>query len=886
METKFYDKNCITLDGRMDEPVWETAKEYTNFTEFRMGGGALVEPQTSFKILPCEDRIFVGVKCYEPEMEEAKKVMNSHNGWGNPAIEIFFSPTGTTFDFYHFFISMNGVDTITNYYEEGGNITPDRYAPDWKSAVYYGEDYWSVEAEFPLTAFYMTVQNRWNDTWLFNIGRSRTMWNYTSKWYDYFYSTWSPLYMGFKDVKNFNSISGFPMRRECDDVCIHSATAKLEERVSDGYRGTMNVRVNCSVGGDFIVTTDHSEPVQVTLQPGTNEVPVPCHFADLNRYSVALGAKRISDGVEFKRHYPVTAVYEPIKLHMTLPEYRNNFYPGQDYSKVVGTVTATKAVTVMLEGPGIETQVITPDAEGNFTFETPNFQEGTAILTVSTVTDELVKKIRRLPPSKHMMTWISGGNLIVNGKPVMRRDMFSPYYAGGVAFQRRYDADNLYITKELKSQVGGMQPGCLIGPSEQPGGEATKDGKPSEEMLRKIDELIEKNADSDFAYYYISDEPECRGLSTIYFEHLYEYVAEKDPYHVLLSASRDPNQYLGIADWFENHAYINPFMDENGKRTYARTFNTLGGYVDKISSLNLPDKCGGFMPTFFSNKGSSPLSDYPTLEELICHTWAGMIHGAKSVCPYAYHDVNDRPHLYEGARFLFSSLEAVEDIMLFAERTQLARTDEYEVMHYDYNGEKMFVLVNFIDAPQRVTVENLSGEWYNFRHEGMITGNTFDLKPFEVVIGTSKKRDAGLPTYEEVAALVDKLEYERTHRRNLLFDRQQDIEFSTSGVVRPHKLFDGVRDNYAWSCNFGDKFLELDLTKVKPTFNTVIVYGYNIEDMTLQVRNNDELSVPAMDVAQTDEYAITFTMKEAISPDCLRFEFPKDRVEVYEIEVF
>ena len=57
----------IVLDGRMDEPVWATLEEQTGFKELGCHGGRLVEQQTFFKVLPCEDRVYVGIKCVEPD---------------------------------------------------------------------------------------------------------------------------------------------------------------------------------------------------------------------------------------------------------------------------------------------------------------------------------------------------------------------------------------------------------------------------------------------------------------------------------------------------------------------------------------------------------------------------------------------------------------------------------------------------------------------------------------------------------------------------------------------------------------------------------------------------------------------------------------------------
>ena len=48
-----------------------------------------------------------------------------------------------------------------------------------------------------------------------------------------------------------------------------------------------------------------------------------------------------------------------------------------------------------------------------------------------------------------------------------------------------------------------------------------------------------------------------------------------------------------------------------------------------------------------------------------------------------------------------------------------------------------------------------------------------------------------------VVALVDKLEYERTHSGNLLYDHAADIKLTSSETYRftYYKLFDGMKDN-------------------------------------------------------------------------------------------
>ncbi len=875
METKLYSKDCITLDGRMDEPVWDSVKTYTGFKHLGTYTEAAAARQTCFKIIPCEDRIYVGIKCMTDNMEALKNA--AAGSWGTPAIELFLSPSGNPYDFYQFFVGSKGA-SIALYFEECGVTKPDPYAPHWNSAVYMGEDYWSTEIELPLTAFYMTSHDRWRDTWLVNVARTHVT---TPQ-----YSTWSWLKSRFSESNNFTSVEGFPIRPIADDLCITSVTADITEQTAESYQGTMKVLTKNAVAGTYEFSSSFADTVTVKLEEGVNEFTVPCRFEDTTRYRVDITLKRAEDGKEFKRWYPVIVTYEPIVVKFSLPEYRSNFYPGQDATRIVGKVIAAKPVTLKLEGPGIETTVVSPDAEGNFSFDTPNFEIGDAYLTATIDGYETVKKIRHLAPTGHMMSWISGGNLIVNGEPLLRRNMYAEYYMGGEAFRRKYDADDLHQTLEIVGQTGWLEPERLIKGSGAPGKEATLDKKPCEEMLQKIDETLEANKDRDFAYYYISDEPECRGLSRIYLGHLYDYIAEKDPYHVILSASRNAGEMVGIADWFETHPYINPNTEPDGTRVYARKISTMGKFVDDVIKLNRPDKCIGFLPTCFAGMAGKP-EPYPTFDEYICHTWAGMIRGGKTLNPYAYHDMNDRASMYEGTRYIFSSFEALDKLVLLAERTVLVKDQEVEAVLYKLGEEKMFVAVNMTNEPKKITLEGISGTWNEFRHNRTISGNTFTLKPLEVLIGTTEVKDKDLPTYQEVAELIDKQEYERTHGGSLLFERRNDIKITSSGSIGwIRKLFDGVSDNLGWT-QVGDmeKYVELDLTNVKPSFTKVVVNGWHIEDAKLILKNGDKALEPVAEV-QTEEFATTFLLKEAVTPDALRLEFSQKHVELYEISVF
>ena len=884
MTKKFFPDDCITLDGRMDEAVWNEVPEYTGFTTMKKLGGNLVNDQTFVKILPCNNYIYFGIKCMDANMEFAKNYVSRDIYSGN-SVEVFLSPANTVSQIYNFALTIDGFKQTICYLEGGG--VKEIYNPQWNYALHFAEDHWSVEIEFPLTAFYHTDNEVWSDVWLVNVIRNRpTTQKHFSGATIFENSTWAKPYDHYLKPDSFLSMNDMPIRPIRDGIRLASVSLDLDEKTDTDYRGTMYISISSAVEDTFIFNSDFSEETTVTLQAGVNTVAVPCCVEELKRYEMAMEFKRTSDGKPFKFFFPVTSTFEPIRIDFTLPEYRTNFYPGQDFSKIVGKVTSRKAVTLKLEGGGMQTKVIKPDADGNFTFETPDFQKGSeAILTATTDSWEIKKTMRNLVPNGRTMSWISGGNLVVNGKPVLRRNMYATYYNGGEAFRRRYDADNLHETRFVTWKT--TQPGVMIPGSQafnaSTKGETTQDRVPSDEMLRKLDAALESYKNTDYVYNHTWDEPEYNHCSLIYMKHIYDYLCEKDPYHVVENATHNPEWYINFCDWMEADPYLGAMITDKGERIYSKACNKLPGYIDAAVEMNLPNKSIGIVSTCFAYRWVDLAHDYPTFDEMIASNWVMFNHGAKTASAYAYHDMNDRPQLYEGTRYIFASLETLEAPILFGERKVLLRNENVDAALYEYGNDTFFALVNQTGETQTVTLDGISGTWYHFRHNRTFADNTFTLKPFEVVIGTRAQKDRYLPTYQQTVALIERLEAERCASRSLLFGREADI---VTNPPKMYKLFDGVKDNLAKEMRGKDLFVEIDLTKVKPTFSTIVLNGWHLEGTTVKVRTGDEWTELEPAQVQSEEFGMTYILKEAISPDALRFDIPQERIELYELEVF
>ena len=218
-------------------------------------------------------------------------------------------------------------------------------------------------------------------------------------------------------------------------------------------------------------------------------------------------------------------------------------------------------------------------------------------------------------------------------------------------------------------------------------------------------------------------------------------------------------------------------------------------------------------------------------------------------------------------------------------------TSDVEAATFDLPDKKMFVLINKVPTPQTVTLPEISGTWCEFRHARDITTNTFELKPYEVIVGTSEDMSGDLPTYQEILAICENAEYKRTHNKSLLFDRVSDIVFKTSALDRGNfKLMDGVYDDLGWEDGAKPgsrpKFIELDISKVQPTFSKIVLTGWNLEDTVIKAGKAEALETLEFTETHDSEFVYTYQLNAPITPDVIRFEFNQTQTEVYEIEVF
>ena len=412
------------IDGQLDEAAWTGAKWETGFRRFAKEKDHTVKADTAFAIVTDGKSLYFGVKCFEPDM--ARLAVPSDSGIfsrNTDSIELDFCPNGTSFERYQFVFAHNGTSkpmTYAMFFSENGVIRPDPYGPEFDRVVGVFDGGWTLEVRIPLSALYMTRKAMWGETWLVNVGRSRPGEGFSS---------WSDVEKGFPDAARYRKMKGFPPRRDAEDVWVKSAVAHVDGKVEGGLSGRLELLVFATVPGEVKVETTFGSVGTASLAAGDASILVPARFPENGRIPCDIRLTRKSGGAVLKRTYPVTVDYTPIAVRFSSPSYRANFYPGQNADCVSGTIKTVVpgGVSLVLEGPGFPRRSASlPSGGGAFSFDTKGFEYGEAKLTVAASGETLTRKVRRLAPrTTGHTTWIENGNLVFDGKPVFRRNMYA-----------------------------------------------------------------------------------------------------------------------------------------------------------------------------------------------------------------------------------------------------------------------------------------------------------------------------------------------------------------------------------------------------------------------------------------------------------------------------
>lgn len=137
------DPKLLKLDGKLDEPFWETVRRYNLFD---IESGKWPRIGAGFRIAWLGDALCLGITCQEPDMQNLRIGATEKDDlgiWSGDVVEVLIE---TQFHkYYQIAISPNGV--ITDLDRE--NRLESLWSSGAEVATHRGEDAWTIEIRLP-----------------------------------------------------------------------------------------------------------------------------------------------------------------------------------------------------------------------------------------------------------------------------------------------------------------------------------------------------------------------------------------------------------------------------------------------------------------------------------------------------------------------------------------------------------------------------------------------------------------------------------------------------------------------------------------------------------------------------------------------------------------
>ena len=559
------------------------------------------EVQTRWKLEEDDDHLYFRIEADEPDAEKLVAMAKMPHLRKNDAyvfkrdcVEVNVDPTGKGESFYKIIVNPNGDSADFNCVDD--NTGTGKYAclQEWASrakiSTRFGDAVWGVEIALPKGTMKCPAKD---GEWGVSIGRTRYV---PGKKGDESISY--PAGVGkFCEGRTFPKfpVAGGMCRAwelMTPKVTVESVDGRITARVATGVMnrtgkfGRVRVRTafesRKGLLGQSDATVSASDGV---LRDVRLAVPVSGQGAALCRVEVLSS----TGTVLCQAWRDVTVEYEPVKIRLVQPCYRDCVFETMKLQTIEGDVLLEegigKPLEISLTGPGTDERqtIASASATNRFCFAFAGKAKGDYEIKAG----NFRKKIRNLPYRKNEVWFDGEGVCYRDGVKMMPFGWFSeqfrtPHKGLTIAQEyadyyrspedvvkrcRRADKHGMgFIGMPFHSFDRKYTCAALFGVPRMQGefGLDNEIGRVQKRMVRMFVEAARE--EPGFFAYYLVDEPEGKGLNPDFFVAVKDYISELDPYHptIMLNYSKSGIvKYKDCADINSPDAY--PVYYKDGK---------------------------------------------------------------------------------------------------------------------------------------------------------------------------------------------------------------------------------------------------------------------------------------------------------------------------------
>jgi hypothetical protein len=277
---RLHDGQRITLDGRIDEELWQLAAPATDFVQIDPANGAPATEQTEVRIVYDEHALYMGVLCFDSEPDKWLGYQRRRDEFLS-SDDRFMWTIDTFLDAQSgYFFEMNPSGLMGDSLM-GGGIDNRQWDGIWNARVHRSDIGWSIEIEIPFRSLNFDPDS---DQWGINFQRTVRRKNEDSIWMGWARN------QGLRRMTNAGLVTG--IRNVTQGLGLDVKPYALATGESFPGRGTSGFHSDADAGVDVFYSPTPGLRSVLTVNTDFAQTEVDQRQVNLTRFSLFFPEKR------------------------------------------------------------------------------------------------------------------------------------------------------------------------------------------------------------------------------------------------------------------------------------------------------------------------------------------------------------------------------------------------------------------------------------------------------------------------------------------------------------------------------------------------------------------------------------------------------------------
>ncbi|WP_421824573.1 DUF5916 domain-containing protein [Flagellimonas oceanensis] len=278
--TAKYINQAITLDGVMNEPIWQTAEIAGDFQQFFPSDQVQAEYPTEVRVLFSDTHLYVGVHAVKKPGDYVVSTLRRDFGAAtNDNISLLFDTFSDGTTAYFFGVTPFGVQR-EGLVSEGGAAFNNTWDIKWQAEASRYDDHFVIEVAIPFTSLKFPENS---NTWRFRPYR----WNNQVNQQD----TWVRVPQQ-QLLSSLADMGELVFEKPLEESRMPIALIPYINVLTDKDHGTDVANAQFKTGSDAKIAIGNGMNLDLTLNPDFSNVEVDDIFTNLTRFEVRLPEKR------------------------------------------------------------------------------------------------------------------------------------------------------------------------------------------------------------------------------------------------------------------------------------------------------------------------------------------------------------------------------------------------------------------------------------------------------------------------------------------------------------------------------------------------------------------------------------------------------------------